>query len=136
MAIISQGSEGWGDMRTLLKPEIEAPEICGDAEPRTAIALRSNLAGFRSEAALRFPVGAELSDVRGYGCRKTTQFHAWNGLAYAKFGGLCVVAATARRCDPDKHMEYLKIGVSHLNRVFLGLACLSATRHNDVLGWR
>jgi hypothetical protein len=64
MAIISQGSEGRGDMRTLLKPEIEAPELCGDAEPRTAIALRGNLAGIRSEAALRFPVGAELSDVR------------------------------------------------------------------------
>jgi hypothetical protein len=64
MAIISQGSEGRGDMRTLLKPEIEAPELCGNAEPRTAIALTGNLAGIRSEAVLRFPVGAELSNVR------------------------------------------------------------------------
>lgn len=49
-------------MRTLLKPEMEAPEICADTEPRTAIALRGNFAGI--EGALRFPVGAELREVR------------------------------------------------------------------------
>lgn len=62
MAIMSQGSQGRGDMRTLLKPEMEAPEICADTEPRTAIALRGNFAGI--EGALRFPVGAELREVR------------------------------------------------------------------------
>jgi hypothetical protein len=62
MTIMSRGSEGPGSVRTLLRPAIDPPEMCGDVEPRTAVAVRGNLMG--SEVALKFPVGAELREVR------------------------------------------------------------------------